>query len=774
MKIRRKIFGMVVLVLSVALLFVYLFSQGVVLNHYKALEAKDIRENTDRALLAVKNQFAMMQVNLSNYSAWDDTLSFVQHFTGNVEEDPYLTSNYVNYFFVQNELQVMTMFDENRQLLYGRYYEGAEDRQVPVPEDLLAQIVDPDVGLLTHTHARSQKQGFLKTGSGVMMIVSQPITNSDRSGMIGGTIVFGRLLTPEKVAKIAEKTRTNLSVMPYVAEQFPALNTQNTRHIERTERDLIREQALLTDLYGDPLLVVEVDKHREIYNQGERTLSSIFWMLVVIAVLSASAFSMFIYQVILQRIVSLRRAVAEITATRTSGSRVPVQGTDEITDLQRAFNLLLESVEHSEETIKRQANLDPLTELPNRRLFAEQLQRALDEAKRKDGKVAVLFVDLDNFKEINDRHGHDCGDQLLRQLSERLTVFLGPYGTISRLGGDEFTVLLPNVSLGDVERAQQCLNRGLSQPFEVNGMRVPVSASVGISLYPNDGQDPHALIKAADTAMFRIKEAGRRGMETDEDMQRRQLLEQHLQHAVEQGELRLMYQPIQDLRTGSIIGAEALLRWHHPLFGNVSPSEFIPIAEKSGSILEIGNWVLRTACLQGKQWHAWQDTRFRMAVNLSAVQMEQEDLLEQIEAILADTGMNPEMLELEITESTMMRNVDEVIRKLEALKAMGISISIDDFGTGYSSLSYLQKLSVNNLKVDRSFVNDLAHSDGDMTIAKAVIDLGHNLNMHVIAEGVETEEQKTLLQALGCDQVQGYLIGKPMGAEEFTERLAGV
>lgn len=774
MKIRRKILGMVVLVLSVALLFVYLFSQGVVLNHYKALEAKDIRENTDRALLAVKNQFAMMQVNLSNYSAWDDTLSFVQHFTGNVEEAPYLTSNYVNYFFVQNELQVMTMFDASQQLIYGRFYERAENRQVSIPEDLLAQIVDQDAGLLTHTHAKSQKQGFLNTASGVMMIVSQPITTSDRTGMIGGTIVFGRLLTPEKVAKIAEKTRTNLSVMPYVAEQFPALNTQNTRHIERPEQDLIREQALLTDLHGDPLLVVEVDKHREIYKQGERTLSSIFWMLVIIAILAASAFSMFIYQVILQRIVSLRQAVGEITATRTYGTRVPVQGTDEITDLQRAFNLLLESVEHSEETIKRQANLDPLTELPNRRLFAEQLQRALDEAKRKDGKVAVLFIDLNNFKEINDRHGHDCGDQLLRQLGERLTVFLGPYGTISRLGGDEFTVLLPDVSRGDVERAQHCLNIGLSQPFEVNGMRVPVSASVGISLYPNDGQDPHALIKAADTAMFRIKEAGRRGVETDEDMQRRQLLEQHLRHAVEQGELRLMYQPIQDLRTGSIIGAEALLRWHHPLFGNVSPSEFIPIAEESGSILDIGNWVLRTACLQGKQWHAWQDTRFRMAVNLSAVQMEQEDLLEQIETILAETGLNPEMLELEITESTMMQNVEEVIRKLEALKAMGISISIDDFGTGYSSLAYLQKLSVNNLKVDRSFVNDLAHSDGDMTIAKAVIDLGHNLNMHVIAEGVETEEQKTLLQALGCDQVQGYLIGRPMGAEEFTERLAGV
>lgn len=442
-------------------------------------------------------------------------------------------------------------------------------------------------------------------------------------------------------------------------------------------------------------------------------------------------------------------------------------------DLQK----LVEKVETAKVALSHLAHYDVLTELPNRMLLQDRLSQAIELASRQGTQLALMFMDLDRFKHINDSLGHTVGDRLLQGVAHRLVACVRHSDTVSRQGGDEFIVLLP--SLDHAEYAALCAQKilaALALPHNIEQHELHISVSIGISIYPDDGQDAETLIKNADIAMYHAKENGRDNFKFFEQEMNdrailRQLTEASLRRALERQEFLLHYQPKVNLRSGRIIGVEALIRWQHPEKGLLSPAQFVSIAEDCGLILPIGRWVLHAACLQTQAWRQAGLPPITVAVNTSAFEFRAEDFLDNLRATLTDTCMEPCYLELELTESALMRDGDASNSVLHELSGLGVRLAIDDFGTGYSSLSYLRRFPIDTLKIDQSFINQLISNPDDTSLVNAVISMGKSLKLCVIAEGVETKEQHAYLLSLDCDEVQGYYLGRPMTAEAMTALL---
>jgi diguanylate cyclase (GGDEF)-like protein len=421
---------------------------------------------------------------------------------------------------------------------------------------------------------------------------------------------------------------------------------------------------------------------------------------------------------------------------------------------------------------------DTLTNLPNRVLLQDRLSRMMIKAKRNNTFVAILFLDLDRFKKINETLGHDVGDKLLLEVARRIENCVRKSDTVARLGGDEFAVLLDDLrDIKFVAVVARKILHALSKPIMIQKYELYATSSIGISLYPNDSEDEDVLLRSADTALYRAKDAGKNNYQFyTADMNTRAfeflLLESGLRKALDNDELVVHYQPVINLEDKKLIGMEALLRWKHPEKGMVSPADFIPLAEETGLIESIGKWVLRAACAQNKKWQDAGYPPVTMSVNMSARQFNKKNLVETIGEILEETGLRPEYFCIEITESIIMKDVESTITKLNQLHKMGISLSIDDFGTGYSSLNYLKLFPIDNLKIDRSFVFNITSDSTDAAIAASVILLAHSMNLKVTAEGVETNEQLEMLRRQGCDYVQGFFFSKPIAAEKFAPFFA--
>jgi len=471
----------------------------------------------------------------------------------------------------------------------------------------------------------------------------------------------------------------------------------------------------------------------------------------------------------------------EMWIQRKTGEAIPVWAVfnavrDELGQITHVIATSFDISERkaNEQRITHLAQHDVLTDLPNRLLCVERLQMALQQAERQNWRVAVLFIDLDRFKNINDSLGHHIGDGLLRSVSHRLLEAVRAGDTVSRMGGDEFVVILNGVT--DVEEITQIVERRLipliRQPHDIDGAELHVSCSVGIAVYPEDGGEIDTLMRNADAAMYQAKSQGRNNaqfftIEMDRRLRERMQIENDLRVAIERQELRIYYQPRVDCRSGKLLGAEALVRWQHPEQGLVTPAHFISIAEECGLIIPLGAWVLAQAC---RQQALWRDNGFGnivISVNVSAPQLHDPELLKTLRRAISDNGISANMIELELTESLLMEDVSSTIDLLHEIKALGISLSVDDFGTGYSSLNYLHRFPIDKLKIDQSFIRDMLDDPNDLAITKAVIGLGHTLGLRVDAEGVEKTEEMRVLYAAGCDELQGYLFGKPMPAAEF-------
>src|SRR3569832_872127 len=447
-----------------------------------------------------------------------------------------------------------------------------------------------------------------------------------------------------------------------------------------------------------------------------------------------------------------------------TGKALGVRGSHrDITDRQRA-----------EQKLDFFAHRDPLTGLPNRALFAQMLAQAVLNAERSQGRFALLFLDLDSFKTVNESLGHSVGDQLLVEVSKRLLDLLPDGSVIARIGGDEFYIIVERgMSLPGIDLVAQHMIDALGERFQLDGKQIYTGASIGIALYPADGHDAATLQSSADAALHQAKAQGRGVLrffspEMTSRSKERLTLEADLRRALERQELCLYYQPQVDLTSGEIVGLDALVRWQHPERGMIPPGAFIPLAEESGLVGPLGDWVLRAACRQIRAWSDSGQAPRQVSVNVSAVQLNRGHLVKSVKEALQDSGIAPAQLELEITESFVLVARDQSFKALAELKALGVCLSLDDFGTGYSSLAYLQQLAVHKLKIDISFVRDVTTNSGNASIVKAVIAMGHSLGLEIIAEGVEDEEQARYLRALQCDVMQGYLISRPLPADDMT------
>ena len=453
-------------------------------------------------------------------------------------------------------------------------------------------------------------------------------------------------------------------------------------------------------------------------------------------------------------------------------SRRKLEGT-ETSALRGAAQLASVVIEHRHlyDELAFQSQRDALTELPNRRLLQERLESTLTDAARTGGVAAVLMIDLDWFKQVNDQFGHRAGDAVLRTVGQRLAHTIRHGDTVARVGGDEFTVVLSSVANAEeAERGARRILDKLVQPISLGERDAQIAASIGISMYPADGQDAATLIRHADLALYQVKSRGRHGVQLygpqiGSVLRKRMSMEAGLSLALQHGELQLYYQPQTDTDRG-LIGMEALIRWESPEFGQVSPTEFIPVAEGSSLIVPIGTWALTEACRQSVAWQRAGYAPVKMAVNVSARQLAEPDFVDIVRKALTESGLHPEMLELELTEATLMEHVEESLECLRHLRDLGVTMAIDDFGTGYSSLSYLQKLPVASVKIDLSFVRDISEAASTIPVIQAIIDLAHGMGLKVVAEGVETEHQLQTLHGLGCDNIQGYLVSRPITASE--------
>ena len=443
---------------------------------------------------------------------------------------------------------------------------------------------------------------------------------------------------------------------------------------------------------------------------------------------------------------------------------------DALVESEKRYRLLFERVQFL-------AYFDALTGLPNRTLLQDRLAKALAAARRQKHKVALLFLDLDRFKDINDSLGHSVGDLLLQEVAGRLKAWGREQDTVARLGGDEFLIMLTDIKdIRDAAVATERLMVALTPEFVIQGHSLNISCSLGISIFPEHGADSETLIKYADAAMYCAKKNGRNNFQfftqdMNSEVMERLTLEHSLRLALEKGEFVLVYQPQMDIATGRITGLEALLRWQNPELGPIPPDKFIPIAENSRLIMPIGEWVLRTACSQARKWQDEGLPAVSVAVNVSAVQFRQEDFCKFIKRVLHETGLAPQYLELELTESVLLADADLMLPVIQELQAVGVKLAIDDFGTGYSSFSYLRQFRVSKLKIDGSFIRDVVVNCNDAAITIAIIGMAKNLNLKVIAEGVETEAQVSFLRTHQCDEIQGYYFSKPLAVDKVADKL---
>ncbi len=633
-----------------------------------------------------------------------------------------------------------------------------------------SELKPADRGGLYRALNAGQSAGIVTLGGNPASAVAAPIKLPD----VAGWLVLGEPLTQQGLASLAELSAIPLASRIVAQADLPAnlsgAQSQTPVEIDEAGERVLYRASPLRAFGGDqkPALLL-----RHSLSKALSEYESLVWLLGLLGLLGVCLTVVLGW--LIARGITRPIAALDAAARRVSEGHhvfVDVRSQDEVGRLATSFNRMIEAIDDRERKITHIALHDILTDLPNRKLFTEQLDSAL--ARIGDGKrLAVCYLDLDNFKLINDTAGHPVGDIVLKTVARRLERCM-PGALVSRQGGDEFTVMVPDIGadddmLGHAERLFRCFN----EPIDIGGQALPIEASVGIALSPDDGMDAETLIKNADLALYRAKREGKAGYQffeqsMDDAARKRRQLELDLRIAISQGQFELYFQPLYSLEKEMLVGFEALLRWHHPERGMVSPIDFIPLAEETGLIIPIGEWVVREACRQAAQW----PDDLRVAVNVSSIQFKSTNLQNAILQALARSGLPPSRLEVEITESVFISDIDQTLEVLHKLRSLGVRIALDDFGTGYSSLSYLRSFPFDKIKIDRSFVTDLNGGTGASAIIRAITTLAGALGMETLAEGVEEEGQIESLRREGCQQVQGYWFSRPVPGSEVSGLVA--
>ena len=801
--IRTRFIGIMAVMLILTTGMVYLILHTVMQDKINILEDKYIIENVERTKKEIFKEIEVLDTIVMDWAVWDNSYQFM------IDKNPeYIKANLSEDTLNNLKINIMLFIDNKGNLVHGEGYDLQKKESVPIDEALLKYIKDHS--LLQNNDVKYRKSGIVTlNGKDLILLSICPILTSAGEGPINGYIVLGANFTEKKIADIGEELSSEIKLtflkdFEYDQKIFDLKDDKI--QIDAVSDQKIIGRAFLDDIDGKHLLLLSIEKNRDINNIGEAGIKATLWLLLGLFFLFAIIITVILDRGILLRFQELSNDIRKIGEGKDLSVRLKRQNIDdELTDVSNEINGMLGALERSQlflsksesalkksieklqdevlehqktqEQIKYIAYHDTLTGLPNRNLLNELLVHSITLAERNNKCMAVLFLDIDGFKMINDSKGHGMGDQILQEVAERLLKTLRKSDVIARHGGDEFIVIIEELdNCSGVELIANKIVNCFQEPFHLENQDYFLTTSVGVAVYPADGQTPDMLIKNADIAMYKAKENGKNQYlfctpvmkdVANETME----LSTNLYRAIEKNELELYYQPQLSCHNNQIMGVEALIRWRHPVMGLISPAKFIPIAEKTGLILPIGEWVLRTACQQNKKWQEQGLPKIRMGVNLSLRQFHNNDLLNLVEAVLKETKLAPQYLELEITETIAMKEKSYIINTLNAFRQIGVSIAIDDFGTEYSSLSYLKHLPVDRLKVAMQFIRGIGIDHKDEALAKGIIVLAKSIGMNVIAEGVETKEQLEFLKNHNCDEIQGYYFFKPLIEAEMTKLL---
>lgn len=801
--IRTRFIGIMAVMLILTAGMVYLILHTVMHDKINILEDKYIIENVERTKKEIFKEIEVLDTIVMDWAVWDNSYQFM------IDKNPeYIKANLSEDTLNNLKVNIMLFIDNKGNLVHGEGYDLQKKESVPIDEALLKYIKDHS--LLQNNDVKYRKSGIVTlNGKDLILLSICPILTSAGEGPINGYIVLGANFTEKKIADIGEELSSEIKLtflkdFEYDQKFFDLKDDKI--QIDAGSDQKIIGRAFLDDIDGKHLLLLSIEKNRDINNIGEAGIKATLWLLLGLFFLFAIIITVILDRGILLRFQELSNDIRKIGEGKDLSVRLKRQNIDdELTDVSNEINGMLGALERSQlflsksesalkkaieklqdevlehektqEQIKYIAYHDTLTGLPNRNLLNELLVHSITLAERNNKCMAVLFLDIDGFKMINDIKGHGMGDQILQEVAERLLKTLRKSDVIARHGGDEFIVIIEELdNCSGVELIANKIINCFQEPFHLENQDYFLTTSVGVAVYPADGQTPDMLIKNADIAMYKAKENGKNQYlfctpvmkdVANETME----LSTNLYRAIEKNELELYYQPQLSCHNNQIMGVEALIRWRHPVMGLISPAKFIPIAEKTGLILPIGEWVLRTACQQNKKWQEQGLPKFRMGVNLSLRQFHNNDLLNLVESVLKETKLAPQYLELEITETIAMKEKSYIINTLNAFRQIGVSIAIDDFGTEYSSLSYLKHLPVDRLKVAMQFIRGIGIDHKDEALAKGIIVLAKSIGMNVIAEGVETKEQLEFLKNHNCDEIQGYYFFKPLIEAEMTKLL---
>lgn len=760
MKLRNKV--------SVILFVLWIFIAGTILlgfhyfflTSYVALENKDAVENLTRVNAIIDQIGRSVLRTVKDWSIWDDTYQFIVD-----QNEKYKQSNLDVSSLTQADVDMMLFFNTYGQPIFTKILN--KSREGTLPFENFKEYFQPKNVLLEQTTPYSYINGLMATSYGLYFVASHSIVSSRQTGPVHGTLVMGRYISEATIARISEIANIKLNIFPLnLVNKSPDLFTiyqhlsgpQHT-YLQKINRENLNAFGLIKDYQNRPIAILKISMPRKIYDIGLRTILYADLILFLSTLLIIFALRISLQKFIIERIEKLNydmSTASQKNITNKSGSL------DEVASVASYYY---------------QATHDPLTGLANRYLLYQIFQHTISKKETDENcKLAIILFDVDFFKRINDTLGHKVGDDLLIHLAKSLTTTLRANDSAARLGGDEFVVLLSSLNEEQITPAVIRLHNKLSEPVILNGHELFVTSSVGIAIYPDDGTDIQSLLKKADIALYQVKDTGGSAYRfystaLSTFLEESNKKEKELQQAFDNREFCLYYQPIYDCQTQKIISIESLIRWQHPEKGLLSANEIIPIAEKMGLINAIGEWVLYTACQQIKTWQEKGVPVIPVAVNFSSFQTRYTSLSHLVLNALNKTNVDPHLLVIELTETGYIQITPKILEELHELRSYGIQLSVDDFGTGYSGLRYLKSLPVSKLKIDRSFVQDILSNPDDYAITLAIIAIAHQLNLEIIAEGVETKEQYELLKEQGADAVQGYYFSKPVSVSDCEKLL---
>ena len=805
MKLRSKILFALVATFLAAAFSTWMLSGQSMLQGFAELEDSRATADTERVTRAIGFAGAEFHNKSLDWAHWDDTYQFIQ------DRNPgYLESNMDVVSFKKIGIHYLFLIDSKLNLIHKTEVLANENQPHPATEQILKKLKERNLfkGRVGDVKGYS---GFVEIDNVPVLISLRSVHRTSGQGKSNGWICFARIIDETFTNEIKNVTRQSVSLTllkdsSLIPDWYRASAAKNLVGITHLDSNRTQGAAILRDLSGRQVLLVTVDLPRNDFRFGTSVVVTNMWHFALIGLLFAIVIVLIVELSVLKRLKILGEQVDKVDPGKVNsiGLRVKMDGSDELASLAFKMNSMLAALDdhshrlrESEELLKiqneqleatvvertkeieYQAFHDKLTGLANRELFLNELENALKHTDPLHKGTAVLFIDLDNFKLINDSLGHDVGDQFLVIIAERIKRDIRVDDTVARLGGDEFTVVMTNLDSVDqaTEVAERIL-RSLREPINLLGRDAFSGASIGISYAESSSTNSQLMLKNADTAMYRAKASGKMAVQVfDESMRdavlERLELETALRKALDRDEIWVAYQPLVALDGDYVVGAEALARWNHTVYGAVPPSEFIPIAEETGDILHIGYWVLDSACRQAKDWIAQSGlTDFTISVNLSGKQLQRPDVVDRVAAVLRATGLPPQNLMLEITESILMEDRADIIDKMQELKNLGVKLALDDFGTGYSSLSTLRLFPIDSLKVDRSFISRIDKEEGALAIVEAIAAMAKSMKMNVTGEGVESPVQKDIIRKLGCSNGQGFYYDRPMTSMEFRHRLS--